>query len=1020
MYSLQRNEMTRTNKENSDTSVPEPPAGKTFVVDSNREETVPAASKDNKDDVCGLKPAGGLHADNAILKTAKNCLKIGTWNVRTLYQLGKLDNLTKEAKDMDMEIMGIAEHRWTEEGNIRGEEYHFIYSGGKEHQHGVGFLIKNSLTKYIMGTWPVSERNILLKIRAKPFNIAIIQTYAPTTDYSEQDIEIYYEELQKVIKEVKSTEILIIMGDFNAKVGNGKQEDIVGGFGLGKQNERGERLFQFCHENNLIVTNTFFQQHPRRLYTWTSPNDITRNQIDYILISKRFRNSIKKCKTYPGADINSDHNPVIAKMKIRLKNIQQNKQRKSYVDIGKLKSTPELQEQYNIAVKNKFQVLQEESVMQYRYETKNEKIDVKWECIRDSIRHGNESLPKQEKKAKQPWMTEEILELMTQRKTKKNTNLYTKLNAEIQKRCKEAKEEWIQNKCNNIEKAQKKNDTKRMHEDIRELTGKKKANSTSNCIKSKNGEILFEQTEVLNRWSQYIGELFEDERSETPTPTNKHGPPILTAEVENAIKKTKDGKAQGEDGITTEMLKALGEFSITTLTDLFNDIYESGHIPDELTRSVFITLPKKPKANECADFRTISLMPHVTKILLRVILERIKQKINREVGEEQFGFRAENGTREGIFCLNNITQRCIEKQQDIYACFIDYAKAFDRVHHTHMIKCMEKIGIDGKDIRIITSLYWHQKAAIRIQNKLSPYTPIKRGVRQGCVLSPYLFNIYTEFIFRESTEMNGVNIGGRNINNLRYADDTVLITNNQEDLQSLVNTVKENSEINGLEMNVKKTKVMVMSKKTDKKATIKINGKELEQVVHFKYLGQQITVDGKSENEIKIRIGTARTCFTSMSSLLTSRHISFQLRLRLVQCYVYSVLLYGSETWTLTKSLEKKIEAFEMWIFRRLGKISWTEKKTNQEVCTMLNVKPTLLRTIKSRKLQYFGHIKRHDSICKNIMEGNVEGKRARGRQRRTWMDDIKDWTNLSLQERNRQAENRERWRVISSRPHSR
>ena len=338
-----------------------------------------------------------------------------------------------------------------------------------------------------------------------------------------------------------------------------------------------------------------------------------------------------------------------------------------------------------------------------------------------------------------------------------------------------------------------------------------------------------------------------------------------------------------------------------------------------------------------------------------------------------------------------------------------------------MIECLEKIGIDGKDIRIIANLYWHQKAAIRIQNELSPYTPIKRGVRQGCVLSPYLFNIYTEFIFRESTEMNGINIGGRNINNLRYADDTVLITNNQDDLQNLVNTVKNNSEINGLDMNVKKTKVMIMSKKeTDKRTTVMINGKELEQVKQFKYLGQQITEDGKSENEIEIRIGTARTRFTSMSSLLTSRNISFHLRLRLVKCYVYSVLLYGSETWTLNKNLEKKIEAFEMWIFRRMGKISWTEKKTNKEVCKMLNVQPTLLKTIKSRKLQYFGHIKRHNNICKHIMEGNIEGKRARGRQRRTWLDDIKDWTNLSLQECNSQAKNRERWRVISSRPHTR
>ena len=159
--------------------------------------------------------------------------------------------------------------------------------------------------------------------------------------------------------------------------------------------------------------------------------------------------------------------------------------------------------------------------------------------------------------------------------------------------------------------------------------------------------------------------------------------------------------------------------------------------------SVYITLPKQPRATDCSNFRTISLMPHVLKIFLKVIQDRIGGKIYKEVGQTQFGFRPGSGTREGIFCFNILAQKHIEVNQDLFTCFIDYSKAFDRVHHDQLINCLEKIGIDGKDIRVIANLYWHQKAAIRIQNELSPFTPIERGVRQGCVLSPYLFNIYT-------------------------------------------------------------------------------------------------------------------------------------------------------------------------------------------------------------------------------------------------------------------------------------
>ena len=108
------------------------------------------------------------------------------------------------------------------------------------------------------------------------------------------------------------------------------------------------------------------------------------------------------------------------------------------------------------------------------------------------------------------------------------------------------------------------------------------------------------------------------------------------------------------------------------------------------------------------------------------------------------------------------------------------------MHHDQLIQCLERIGIDGKDIRIITNLYWHQKAAIRVQNQLSPLIPIQRGVRQGCVLSPYLFNIYTEFIFREANELKGITIHGLNVNNLRYADDTALIADDKDNLQKVV------------------------------------------------------------------------------------------------------------------------------------------------------------------------------------------------------------------------------------------
>ena len=213
--------------------------------------------------------------------------------------------------------------------------------------------------------------------------------------------------------------------------------------------------------------------------------------------------------------------------------------------------------------------------------------------------------------------------------------------------------------------------------------------------------------------------------------------------------------------------------------------------PEDLKKSVFVTIPKKPKATECSDFCTISFMSHATKLIMTILLRRIQSKVAAEVSEEQFGFKQNSGTREAIFTMRNITETYISEQKDIYACFIDYAKAFDRVQHAKFIECLKNIKVDYRGISLITNLYWEQKASVRVEQDMSDEVNIKRGVRQGCVLSPTLFNLYTETIFRNINNMKGVTVGGRNINNLRYADDTVLLAENEADLQNLLNVIRE-------------------------------------------------------------------------------------------------------------------------------------------------------------------------------------------------------------------------------------
>ena len=173
------------------------------------------------------------------------------------------------------------------------------------------------------------------------------------------------------------------------------------------------------------------------------------------------------------------------------------------------------------------------------------------------------------------------------------------------------------------------------------------------------------------------------------------------------------------------------------------------------------------------------------------------------------------GTRNAIFTLRMLCELAIEHQQNVFLGFIDYQNAFDKVQHNLLLNVLKQIGIDDKDYRIIHNLYFQQKAAIKLTEDLSYRIDIKRDVRQGCVMSPDLFNLYSKYVLWELEEIEeGIQINGQRINNIQYADDTVLIASTKAGLQLLLNKVLTSSEKFVLILNAKKTKVLVVSKQS--------------------------------------------------------------------------------------------------------------------------------------------------------------------------------------------------------------
>ena len=609
------------------------------------------------------------------------------------------------------------------------------------------------------------------------------------------------------------------------------------------------------------------------------------------------------------------------------------------------------------------------------------------------------------------WFNAELRELLEQRRmAQSDQERYDMKNREFRTQCKEAKEKWLEGKCKEVECLS--HNPKQMHKKIKEITGST-STPPAKCIKAADGSVLQEAEDISARWEEYIQELFhEDQLEEDCLPDHTEtGPSILKSEIRWALQKMRAGKAAGPDGVYTEMLKALGEDGIEVLWNVTNAVYETGKFPKEMLKSIFVTLPKIPGTLDCSSHRTISLMSHILKIILKVVLQRIRRQLLPEIPQHQFGFMPDRGTRNAIFVLRMLAERTIQHQQDLYLVFIDYQKAFDKVRHAELFKMLSAIKVDDKDMRIIRSVYRDQLAAVRLQEGTTNWFPIKRGVRQGCVMSPDLFNLYSETILRQlENRPEGLSINGIMINNLRYADDTVLLASSNEDLQSLYNAVVKSSEELGLHVNSKKTKAMVISKSEVIPDCHLLHGNAtIEQVSSFNYLGALISSDARCKNEIKRRIGISKDAFWKLRQVLLDHKLAVKLKVRLMKAYVWSTLLYGCESWTLTAETQRNLEAVEMWYYRRMLRISYTEHVSNEEVLQRIGVKRELLLTIKTRQKKFLGHVIRKGAIEDLSLSGRIPGKRARGGQRKTFSDNF-DLTARHLWD---SARNRKEWRKL-------
>ncbi|CAI6352699.1 unnamed protein product [Macrosiphum euphorbiae] len=665
-------------------------------------------------DTVELKNSGGKIVPHSDLRAGTNATKyslkeknkvrkrrIGTWNVRSLGICGKLENLKIEMERLKIDIIGISELKWTGKGDFWSEDYRIIFSGDDHRVTGVGFILNKEIGKKVVEVVQYNERIIAIKIETKPVDTFILQVYMQTSTHKDEEIEEIYEQINEVIEMTNEKTNLIVLGDWNAIVGESKEHGVAGAFGLGKRNERGHRLIEFCKERNLVITNTMFSQPIRRRYTWTMPGGRARYQIDYILVRNRYKNQVKKCKTYPGADINSDHNLVLMETNLSLKRKKPNECTKRKWCMDKLKNE-EIRSDFNEELNN---------LLQEANSNKNQDNDkVEWEKLRDTMTKAAEKHLKFTKEMPtKPWINNEIIDLIEKRRKYKNAVSeegiaeYKNYRNLVNREAKKAKEEWLNNICKDIDSCLTKGLSDKAYKNIKRFFREFKDKTT--ILRGTDGKIITEGKKKLEVWKQYIEKLYGNDNinagqwviEEEDAEQENIGQPILKGEFETALNELKHNKATGIDNISGEMLKALEGQGKEILFKIIYDAYEKGLVPKDFEKCLMIALPKKKKSEKCEDHRTISLIAHASKILTKIIHKRIEAKISVNLEEDQFGFRRNRGTREAILCLRMIMEKMYRVNKPMYIAFIDLEKAFDNVNWEILFNIMKTINIDIKD-----------------------------------------------------------------------------------------------------------------------------------------------------------------------------------------------------------------------------------------------------------------------------------------------------------------------------------
>ena len=491
--------------------------------------------------------------------------------------------------------------------------------------------------------------------------------------------------------------------------------------------------------------------------------------------------------------------------------------------------------------------------------------------------------------------------------------------------------------------------------------------------------------------------------------------PFTNDELQHVLKKMPNGKASGLDDIPAEVWK-MGRFK-NILLDICNGTLLKGQKPQEWSMSGIVPIPKKGNLSSANNYRGISLTSIAAKIFNRLLLNRCRPHIEPLLRPNQNGFRVERSTTSHILALRRLIEGIKDKNLSCIITFIDFKKAFDSVHRGKMIRILRAYGIPDIIVQGINVMYSNTQAVVLSPDGETDPFQIHAGVLQGDTLAPYLFIIILDYVMRkalgEDKDDLGFTISPRRsrrqpadiITDLDFADDIALLSDTLIQAQELLSRVESAAETVGLQMNISKTKVVAYN--TEENITISTkSGGQLEQVHDFQYLGAWVD---QSEKDLKVRKALAWKACNKMRTLWRS-NLSTSLKISFFRAAVESILLYGAEAWTLTETLEARLDGCYTRLLMMVLNKNWRDHPTKEEIYGDL---PKVSEVLRARRLSFAAHCARrqNEPVSRLVFWNPTQGTRSQGRPSLTYPKLLSQDTGIPQQDLLNLMNDRVQWR---------